>query len=264
MPAHEHGHLPGPYHSRPQRAALGPYTDSEKIHMAGLNIFGTDPENQPKPRQRFADDIVGRFRAGHQVNNVPSTLNEWRVTTGDPDVASKIHDLLGGDEPQEWETKGDDSLEVFTASADVDIIIEGPRSLRQRMVLWGRQNKPIYVSDGAHILDDNGHPTDEPDPDAELTFAERKQKGRDGLGAIPDIDLTFRLADDPDLGIFQFKTGSWGLARDLVATGTAEAIANAEGPLQAKLRLEEVSFVAKNGPRRGQTVTYTASRLELQ
>lgn len=232
--------------------------------MAGLSIFGTDPELQPKPRRTFADDLAGRFRAGHMVNGTPATLDNWRVTTGDPEVAEAIHGILGGDQPQEWEAKGEDNLEVFTASNSVDIIIEKAADLRQRMVLWGRQGKPIYVSDGAHILDDNGHPTDEPDPDADLPFAARKQKGRDGLGATPDIDLFFRLKDKPDLGRFQFKTGSWGLARDLAADDVAGQLAEAGGSVHAVLRLEEVSFVAKNGPRKGSTVSYTASRVDLK
>ena len=230
--------------------------------MAGLKIFGSDPEAQPKPRTRFADDIVGRFRAGHMIGNQPSTVDEWRVTTGDPDVAATIHELLGGQEPQEWAAKGEDNLEVFTASAEVDIIIESARSLRQRMVLWGRSGKPIYVSDGEYVLDDQGHPTEERDPDADLTFAERKAKK--DIGAAPDIDLFFRLADEQDLGVFQFKTGSWGLAYDLARDDIAGQLAAAEGPVRATLALEPVSFVAKNGPRKGQTVSYTKSSLTIK
>ncbi|WWV91876.1 hypothetical protein GMYAFLOJ_CDS0046 [Microbacterium phage phiMiGM15] len=230
--------------------------------MAGLKIWGTDPETQPKPRERFADDVVGRFRSGHTINDRPASLNEWRVTTGDPDVAKVIHDLLGGDDPQEWAAKGEDNIEVFTASNEVAIIVENAKALRQRMVLWGRSGKPIYVSDGANILDDQGNPTEEADPDAELSFAERKAKKE--TGAIPDIELYFRLADEPDLGIFKFKTGSWGFASDLAYNGVVEALEAAEGPTKATLTLENVSFIAKNGPMKGKTVSYTKSALNLK
>lgn len=229
-----------------------------------LKIFGNDPENMPKPRQRFADDLAGRFRAGHQINDIPASLEEWRVTTGDPDVAKRIHELMGGDEPQEWAAKGEDNLEVFTTSASVDIIIPGSKNLRQRMVLWNRNGKPVYVSDGEHILDDQGHPTDEADPDAELTFQERKAKARDGFGAEPDIDLTFRLADDPELGIFQFKTGSWGLAYDLVADDVEGAIAAIDGPVLATLSLVPESFTPKKGPRKGQLVSFVKSSIKIK
>jgi len=224
----------------------------------GLRIFGTDPETQPKPRQSFSDDVVGRFRSGYQLNNRPAALSDWRITTGDPDVAKEIHDLFGGDAPQEWEAKGEDNLEVFTATDAVDVILEGPKGLRQKMILWGRNGKVIQSGDGL-TLDDGS-----PDPDAELTFQERKKKGQDGIGPVPQIEVYFRLAANPDLGIFKFQTGSWSLAQDLAAYDVEGALAEIDGPTKATLKLEEVSFVAKNGPRAGQTVNYTKPVLTIK
>jgi len=223
-----------------------------------LKIFGTDPETQPKPRESFADDIVGKFRSGHQINGQPSALDAWRVTSGDPDVVNAVHALLGGDAPQEWEAKGEDNLEVFTAASSVNIILEGEKALRQRMILWGRNGKPISISDGEFLEDGT------PDPDAHLTFEERKRKGQDGVGAVPSIEITFRLADNPDLGLFRFTTGSWSMARDLATDGTEERLAAVEGPAKATLTLTEVSFVAKNGPRKGQNVSYTKPTLKIK
>lgn len=228
-----------------------------------LNIFGNDPATSQKPRQRFADDIVGRFRSGHQLNGRPAALQEWRVTTGDPEVAEAVYDLLGGDKPQDWEAKGEDNIEVFTASNGVEIILEGEKSIRQKMILWGRNGKPIQSGDG-QTLDDGS-----PDPDASLSFQERKQKARDGIGAEPQIEVYFRLASSPDLGIFKFQTGSWSMASDLayndVEGELADYVADSEtGKVKALLKLEEVSFVAKNGPRAGQTVAYTKPVLTLK
>lgn len=223
-----------------------------------LKIFGTDPETQPKPRQSFSDDVVGRFRSGYQLNNRPAALSEWRVTTGDPDVANTVNDLLGGDAPQEWDAKGEDNLEVFTASKAVEILLEGPKALRSKMILWGRNGKVIQSGDG-QTLDDGT-----PDPDANLTFAERKQKGRDGIGPVPQIELYFRLVGEEDLGIFKFQTGSWSLAYDLAADGIEDQLAEIGGPARAFLELEEVSFIAKNGPRAGQTVQYTKPVLKIK
>lgn len=224
----------------------------------GLKIFGTDPETQPKPRTSFADDVVGRFRSGYQIDGTPAALTDWRVTTGDPVVADKVFDLLGGDAPQEWAAKGEDKLEVFTASNEIEIIIPGPKSVRQRLVLWGRSGKPIYSTDGA--TKDDGTP----DPDADLSFAERKQKGRDETGPTPDVDVYFKLVGEEDLGIFQFKTGSWSIVQDFAYDGTIEKLAEIDGPTRAVLKLEEVSFVAKNGPRKGQTVNYTKPVLKIR
>jgi hypothetical protein len=227
----------------------------------GLKIFGTDPENQPKPRNQFADDIVGRFRSGHQMNGIPASLSEWRVTTGDPEVAAKVYDLLGGDAPQEWEAKGEDNLEVFTASKEVGILIEGTKALRQRMVLRNRNGQIVLESDGETMADGT------PDPDAELTLAERKLKAQNGLGPSPQIDLYFRLADEPDLGIFKFQSGSWTFAVDLAANDTegelADLVADGNGTVKAKLKLELVEYTAKRGPRAGSLVSYTKPSLKL-
>jgi hypothetical protein len=235
----------------------------------GLNIFGTNPDAQPSARKKgFQDDVVGRFRSGHQINKRPAALSEWRVTTGDPEVADKIHEILGGDAPQEWEASGEDNLEVFTASPEVEIVLEGENALRQKMVMWSRAGKLIYSSDGETIL----YPEDQkgdPDPDAELSFQERKAKARDGVGAEPQIEIYFRLAEDPDLGIFKFQTGSWSMASDLAYDDTEgnlrDAIADSEdGKARATLKIEEVSFVAKNGPRAGQTVRYNKPVLKIK
>lgn len=223
-----------------------------------LRIFGNDPTTTTPKRQSFKDDVVGRFRSGYQLNGRPAALTEWRITSGDPEVAEAIYDLLGGDKPQEWEAKGEDNLEVFTATQAVDIILEGPKALRTKMILWGRNNKPIQSGDG-QTLDDGT-----PDPDANLSFQERKQKARDGIGAEPQIEVYFRLAANPDLGIFKFQTGSWSLASDLAYAGVEDELDEIDGPTKATLKLEEVSFVAKNGPRAGQTVQYTKPVLTIK
>lgn len=197
-----------------------------------------------------ADDIVGRFRSGHQVSGRPASLDDWRVTTGDPEVADKIFEVYGGEAPQSWETTQEDNLEVFTASPEVEIIIANSKALRQRMVLWSRQGKLVIDSDGETYADGT------PDPDAELTFAGRKKKGQDGLGPAPQIEVYFRLAEEPDLGVFKYQTGSWSMVQDLVRDQTVEALEEIDGPALASLKIEEVSFVAKNGPRAGQTITY--------
>ncbi|MEU4568648.1 hypothetical protein [Micromonospora sp. NPDC023956] len=203
----------------------------------GLRIFETDPEAAPKPRQRYADDLVGRFRSGYQINGRPATLTEWRVTTGDPDVSERIREMFGGDPAQEWETKGEDTLEVFTQAAKVRIILDGPSAIRQEMVLWGRNNNAIRKCDGIEqSLDaDKGKPCECP-----ASFTERKDAAKAGKGCGPNITVYFRLADDPDLGRFRFTSGSWSLVRDLVAT--EEALEGIDGEAVAWLGLEVVEF----------------------
>ena len=230
-----------------------------------LKIFG---EDGPKKATRTASDIVGRFRSGYQVNDRPVALQNWRITSGDPEVADKVADLFGASQdPQSWETKGEDNLEVFTEAPSIDVLLDGPKSIRQAMVLYGRKGI-IRVSDGETITypdEDKG----KPDPQAGQTIAERKDAARQGTGHEPRIEVFFRLADDPDLGVFKFQSGSWSLTSDLAYNDVEQEIedlhADHDGaPILASLALEEVSFVAKNGPRAGQNVTYTKPVLTLK
>src|SRR5690606_39483525 len=76
-----------------------------------------------RKQQDFSGDVVGRFRSGYQVDNRPQSLGAWRVTTGDPEVAARVHELFGGDSPQEWRSeerrvgKGSRSVECGRASS---------------------------------------------------------------------------------------------------------------------------------------------------
>lgn len=222
-----------------------------------LKIFGGQEVAPTAPRKSFADDVVGRVRSGYQIKGRPQALTEWRFTSDDPEVTDRLGELFGGD-TQEWEAKGDDRFEVFTTTSKLDVVLHGPTALRERMILWSRNGKIIFESDG------EVQPDGTPDPDASLSFAERKQKARDGIGPEPNISLAFRLAEDPDLGIFRFQTGSWSMASDLARDGVAEALEGIDGPTLATLELEGVSFIAKNGPRAGQTVSYTKPRLKIK
>ncbi|WP_157155917.1 hypothetical protein [Diaminobutyricimonas sp. LJ205] len=198
--------------------------------------------------------VVGRFRSGYQRNNRPISLTEWRVTTADPGVASAIRDLLGGDAPQEWEAKGEDNLEVFTASKSVDITLDDPGALQQKMILWGRNGKP----------DNAGRDGGAAELNLALSVHERRQRGCDEVGAEPDIDILFRLKVAPDLGLFHFKSGSWSLASDLAQNGTEQQLADIDGRISATLSLEEVSFTAKNGPRAGQVANHSKPVLQIE
>ncbi|GAA4981154.1 hypothetical protein [Actinopolymorpha pittospori] len=209
-----------------------------------LRIWETDPESAPKPRQRFSDDLVGRFRSGYQVNKRPMSLEKWRVTTGDPDVADAVHSMFGGDAPQEWEATGEDGLEVFTEAKRVKVIIDSPKALRSEMVLWGRAGA-IRRCDGVeqHGEDAEGRACECP-----ATYADRKAAATKGTGCQPNVTLFFTLADDPALGKFKFTSGSWSLVRDL---GPVEdALAAIDGPAIAWLGLEVVEFETREGAKR--------------
>jgi hypothetical protein len=206
----------------------------------GLRIFETDPGAAPKPR--FADDIVGRFRSGYQVNGRPATLEAWRVTTGDPKVATALLELLEGDEAQEWDTRGEDNLEIFTKAQSVKILLE-PSAIRTEMVLWGRAGA-IRKCDGVEQMGENAGKACE----CPHAFAERKEAAKRGTGCQPSIGLVFRLADAPDLGKFRFSSGSWSLVKDIGAVEAA--LEKVEGTAVATLTLTPVEFESGGQQRR--------------
>jgi len=208
----------------------------------GIRIFDNDPD--AKPKARFSDDIVGRFRAGYQdQRGNPVGLEEFRVTTGDPEVARAVADLLDGDEPAEWETKTEENLEVYTNRNSVEFIIDSPNALKSGMVLWGR-NGLIHSCDGEVTKDGT------PCPQAGKTVKERKEAAKAGHGCEPSVQLYFKLADAPELGKFKFFSGSWGLASAVteVEEELADVYADADqAPIKGRLALEVVEFTTKGG-----------------
>lgn len=207
-----------------------------------IRIFDVDPDARPK--KRFSEDIVGRFRSGAQVNNRPLALTEWRVTTGDPEVADRILDMLGGQEPQTWPTSGEDNLEVYTAAKTIDIILDGPSALQTGMALWGR-NGLIHACDGETTTDG------QPCPMAGKAVADRKEAAKAGYGCAPNIAVYFKLFNDTDLGKFKFVSSSWSLAGEIYEA--EDALAGIGGPARATLTLELVEYTTKAG----RNVSYT-------
>lgn len=209
----------------------------------GIRIFDVDPD--AKPKKRFADDLVGKFRSGTQVNGNPMSLDEWRVTTGDPDVADAIIAHFGSknaEGAQEWATENEDNLEVFTTSQEVPVILDGPSAIQTAMALWGR-NGLIHKCDGETVTSGQGEGG--PCPQAGKTVKERKDAAKAGYGCAPSIQVYFRLREEPDLGRFSFSSGSWSMAGEI--DEAEAALAKIGGPAYATLSLEEVAYTTKAG-----------------
>lgn len=191
-----------------------------------INIFA----NAEKPTAPSSTDIVGRFRAGRQLQGRPMSLTTWRITTGDPEVADTIAKMYGATEgPQEWETKTDERLEVITETDSVNVIIARPTHVTSEMVLWGRKGK-VRQCDG--IMQTNGEscvcPSD---------YGDKIKGAQEGTACEPSISYLFSLADAPDLGRFRFQTGSWTVARQVAEVEAA--LADIDGPALGTLTLEQ-------------------------
>ncbi|MFI7096402.1 recombination directionality factor [Streptomyces lydicus] len=213
-------------------------------------IWETDPEAAPKERPTFSSDIVGRFRSGRLVGKQPEALNEWRVTTGDPTTAARVAELMGGS-PEEWETDKEDSIEVLTDSASVEIIIENSSKIDASMKLFGMSGL-VHHCDGVEYLspdEDKGQKCGCPP-----AFQDRKDRAKSGRGPKPSVDIQFKLADAPDLGIFRFNSGSWELVKilhtiiaDVDEVGGADDEGKGGKPVRATLSIENVSYTTKAG-----------------
>ena len=208
--------------------------------MALHKMFNTTPKFG-------ASDIVGRVRSGAQIQGRPVALQEWRFTTGDPEVAQAVADKYGG-EPKPWETTTEESLEVMTTAGSLSVVLT---QIQSEFVLWGR-NTPIRSCDGSVQKDAACTgcvcPSD---------VKEHKEAARAGTACQPSVRATFRLADLPDLGLWRFNSASWQLAGEVNAA--EEALAAVGGESEGVLRLELVEYTTKAG----RNVSYTKPIIEV-
>ena len=200
-----------------------------------INLFDVDAK--PKGDGAGAPDIVGRFRAGHLIGKRPQSLSKWRVTSDDKSVLASVAEVTGG-EVQEWDSDKQ-PFEVFGEVESVDVIVE---RIFTGMTLWGR-NTPIHRCDGQVITypeEQKGQPCSM----AGKPIGERKAAAQQGTGCAPDITVRFRLAAAPDLGVFEFKSSSWTLATDIVAS--EQRLEQFGGKAVGTLTLTPVEFTQKS------------------
>lgn len=204
-----------------------------------LRIFETDPDAMPKGS--FSDDTVGRFHSGRSVNGIPEALSAWKVSTGDPEVADAIAQLMGGT-PEETDSTSENFIEILTEAKRVKVILAGADAITSDMKLWNG-NVLIHHCDGVEFLspdEDRGKACGCP-----ALMEDRKAAAKTKRGPSPSIAVTFRLAEDYDLGLFRFQTGSWKLAETLHEIGNA--LDKIKGEALAELGIELVEYTTKKG-----------------
>lgn len=209
--------------------------------MGSISRIFDHPDAAAARRARKSRDIVARFNAGMKIDDRPLSLEHWRITSDDPEVLDTLRALYGGSEPEEWETKRRDNLELLTDTSSVQIILDGPRSIISSFKLFGRSGKPIRVCDG--IETEDGQPCK-----CGVAISDRKEAHRAGDGCQPEMVFFFELADAPDLGRMKFQTGSWTLVEDL--PDIEDALTDLDGPALAELELEVVEFTTRRGEER--------------
>ncbi|WP_406737601.1 hypothetical protein OG365_07125 [Streptomyces sp. NBC_00853] len=204
-----------------------------------MRIFETDPNARPKAT--FSDDTVGRFHGGKQENGIPVALGEWRVTTGDPEVADAIAQLMGG-APVETDSTSENFIEILTTTNKLKIVLSGSDAITSDLKLWNG-SALIHHCDGVEFLspdEDRGKPCRCPE-----LMDDRKAAAKAKRGPAPAIAVTFRLAEDYDLGLFRLQTGSWKLAE--VLHEVENALDKVGGEALATIELELVEYTTKKG-----------------
>jgi hypothetical protein len=206
-----------------------------------IRVFETDPDAKPKERVSYGGQI-GTFAAGRKdAKGNPVALPSWRILTGSQDVADSVAQLFGG-APFDTESANDHHIAVDTDAETVLIVVDKPSDLRADMKLWNR-SALIHHCDGIEFLspdDQRGDPCGCPE-----TMEERKAAAKKFTGPSPSIELTFRLADDYELGEFRFKTGSWTLVD--VLHHVENALDAIDGPALCELTLELVEYTTSKG-----------------
>lgn len=199
-------------------------------------------------KTRVVDEVVGRFRSGYQTaSGRPVSLDAFRVTTSDREVAATLAELYGtdgeGDAVSTWDTTTDEVFQTFTKATEVPIIVE-PKSIRTSLVLWSNKGAKIVETDGQFLIED-GKVTDKPWAGAGKPLAEMKADAQAGVGPAPSLQVYFRIAGYEDLGKFKFFSGSWGA---IEAFSAAEvAVDKIGGAARATLGLERVEFTNRDG-----------------
>ncbi|WP_405793357.1 hypothetical protein [Streptomyces sp. NBC_01506] len=204
-----------------------------------IRIFETDPDALPKGT--FSDDTVGRFHSGRSVNGIPEALAEWKVTTGDPDVAAAIAQLMGG-QPEVTDSTSENFIEILTGTNRVKVVLTGASAVSSDMKLWNG-NVLIHHCDGVEFLS--------PETDKGIAcgcpplMEDRKANAKSKRGPSPSISVMFRLAEDYGLGLFRFQTGSWKLAE--VLHEIENSLDKVGGEAFAELSIELVEYTTKKG-----------------
>ena len=147
-------------------------------------------------------------------------------------------------------------------TSETEIILNPKTALRMDAAYWSADGTLLVSPDGSSRPDLAGPIGIE--AERALHMRRRQLGSAAARGPAPRIELRYRLAAAPDLGVFTLTTGSWSFAQDLARDQMDDEIKAYDGPILATLKIEPVSFVAKNGPMKGQEVNYNKPVLTLK
>jgi hypothetical protein len=162
----------------------------------------------------MASESNGREVAGRLWDVDPFSggrLRRWLFTTKAESIARRIEEIIGGDP---WGRKTP-SVRYAVLVARSGIRVEVGRELpMRRRLIRGSEESPEHLCDGFSFLkpmERAGEACQCPVP-----LGERMAAARSGEGPRPDVGITFRLVDDPNLGTFQLDSVAWSLFNSVI------------------------------------------------
>jgi hypothetical protein len=200
-----------------------------------------------RPTGHFA----GRICYHTLVNDRIRTLSTWLFTTSDRGVAVRLAALFSAESGIDGSPA--QLNQVFTNHAEVDVLLDGPLSIRLRML---RRHGSTVVSccNGRN----QRTPFGQQPCQCPRTLRGRWQAAKAGYGCEPLVHVAIRLAADPALGRFLLAGATW-MFTDHAASVKA-ALRQHHGPVRARLSIERTLHSTSGGT----AFAYTRPNLTIQ
>lgn len=224
------------------------------------DIWAEDEESKPEPRKKYSSDLVGIIAStGYdKANNKGLMFDTFRVTTSGRDTADAVAQLYGGAPVEDPDAKGEFFTVVDTDRDKLYLVVNGTESVSFDMKKW-ENGVLTHWCTGRYYLDEDRKGTR---CDCPKFFAERKARGKKGIGPKPDIRVRGPFADDTELGMVEFRTKNWGVLERLHETGAAlDAI---DGPALVEIEIEHVEYDIEKGPDAGQHRSFRVPHINVK
>lgn len=210
------------------------------------SIFEADPDAAPREPVQYkeADFRLSVYKTAGV--DFPEALTEFLVFTKTQETGDAIAQLMGGVREDSENAKF--PSEVYTNAGEIEVIIS---DISQDFKLWN-SGTLTHHCDGYTFLSTPPGPGEAGSPCGCPTDVKaRKKAATDKWGPRPSIEMSLQLAEDPDLGAGELKTGSWDLVSDLHAwlgkRIDASMAQDPEGKVAATLYSKVVEYETKAG-----------------
>lgn len=224
------------------------------------DIWAEDEDSKPEPRKTFTSGLVGVIAStGFDKDTNQGVMYEtFRVTTNSLPAAEDVAELYGGTPTEDPEAKGEFFTVVDTDKDKLYLVISGADAIHFDMKKW-ESGQLTHHCTGRYYLDEDRKGTR---CDCPKFFAERKARGKKGIGPKPDIRVRGHFADDPEIGEFEFRTKNWDVLEHLHEA--AAALANVDGSALVELEIEHVEYDVTKGPNTGQHRRYKIPHVNVR